>query len=320
MMPDYRTNGNAEQQQTRSEAVWVTPEMARHLRDTCHFERQRTLRHENISRLAYEMRQGWFIPGTQIYLAVLPDGGKLILNGNHTLEAVAKAERPILLTMTYCAVGDIEEAARIYANFDNQRTRGWDVRLKAVGADEVVKMAVKVSPAIGIIAAGFSSNPVRSTGGVSTRGRVAAMLEYADAAALVHGAIAGGARHVCRMLMRAPVLAVALYTARHQPTAAEAFWSACAKEDQPVGHPSRSLIRALSNISGVGSALWQTQIRATALCWNAFFEGRSLEVVRPHAMTTLRILGTDWHKGDPILVAPQRRDAAGSVSENRLAG
>jgi hypothetical protein len=77
----------------------VDAEYARHLRQSCNFDRQRALIDLNTRRLAVEMDNGRFIPGTTVYFAVLPDGSMLILNGNHTLEAIiasGKTQRRVL--------------------------------------------------------------------------------------------------------------------------------------------------------------------------------------------------------------------------------
>ena len=65
----------------RSAVVTITPEDARRLRDTAHFDRQRNISPANVARLAAEMAKGQFTPGTQIYLCVLPDGSGRIVVG-----------------------------------------------------------------------------------------------------------------------------------------------------------------------------------------------------------------------------------------------
>src|SRR5579875_3709638 len=113
--------GEADLAALRTEALMVTPAMAKMLRASCHFERQRPINARNVERLAMEMRRGWFITGTPVFMAVLPDGSMRIVNGNHTLEAVQSSGVSIPLAFIYSKVSDIEGAARIYACLDLQK-------------------------------------------------------------------------------------------------------------------------------------------------------------------------------------------------------
>lgn len=279
---------------TRSKVVTVVPQMARQLRMDCHFDRQRKLDQYNIDRLANAMRRGTFIPGTQIYFGVLPDNKHLILNGNHTLEAVVSSESSQELTFTYHPVKTIDAAALIYACFDNQRKRSWADRMIAINAKQFVKHPLKIGPALSFIEDGF----IKLKGMADTAERASLIEQHALDANIVESCLFGAPIYNRRLLQRTPVLAVALYTAKYQPDSAISFWTSAAHEDQPLKHPTRTLIKYLHNIKCVDST-YREILFATSLAWNAAYEGRQLEVCRPNNCKELRILGTPWHKGDP---------------------
>jgi hypothetical protein len=90
----------------QAELVLVTPDEARLLRDTCNFARQRAIRIDNVNRLLSEAQRGVFVPGTPVFICVLPDGSMRIVNGNHTLEMVASLGHPVPLTLIYAKVKD----------------------------------------------------------------------------------------------------------------------------------------------------------------------------------------------------------------------
>ena len=96
----------------------VGPDHANQMRSTMYFERQRDMNEANIARLVHEMEMGRFIPGTQVYIAVLPGGKMLLLNGNHTLQAIIRCRLPQLLDLAYKQVPNMDAAGRIYAVFD----------------------------------------------------------------------------------------------------------------------------------------------------------------------------------------------------------
>lgn len=276
----------------------VSPAMAKHMRATMHFERQRPINERNVARLAEEMRRGWFLAGTPIFICTLPSGREYIVNGNHTLEAVAASGVTIPLVMIRKRVRDVEGAARVYSTFDLQRMRTWRDTLQAVGFADTLPMPDHVIAAIGQIMQDFKHDP-HNLSAMSRQARMAAVPEYTQAAHVIQAAIDGGHRQNIRITQRAAVLAVALYTAKYQPSVAAEFWGGLAKDDGlKANDPRKVLLRYMGN-NRAHSTARPEQSRATALAWNAFFEGRVIEYVKPNAAGDMRILGTPMHKGAP---------------------
>lgn len=277
-----------------AETVVVAPDLAKKLRATCHFERQRPISQDHVARLASEMKLGWFLAGTPIWFCVLPDGKEIIVNGNHTLEAVAASGVSLPLTFIKQRVVDIEEAAQSYACFDIQRSRTWMQAAQAVGIDAEMPMTKW-----GLAATGYIVNDFKDANGTdaattqSRRLRFDAIKEYRGALTLLHGLLAGIPSANQQIMRRAGTLAVAMAAARYQPAAAEEFWGGLVKDDGlKIGDPRRTLLRYLTNNKVAGAR--RDILLASALAWNAHFERRQLEAVKPGQMRIFRILGTPW--------------------------
>lgn len=280
-----------------SDVEIITPATARQWRDTKAFERQRTINERNVARLAIEMVAGRFIIGTQIYICVLPNGNELIINGNHTLEAVVESDTPQHLTVTRKHVANIDEAGRIYAVFDIHKARTWLDSLKAVGKSDNIKMSSKALAALGVIEANFAhTHPAYAP---SRIGRIERLVEYEDAIDLFQIAINGGVADAVRFAMRAAMMAIALEALRSQPSAASEFWFRFAHDDGLAkGMPERALLTwCRNNKNATGFQGRRESARAAALAWNASFKGRSLEVCKPNQMSAFFLLGTPYEQG-----------------------
>ena len=284
----------------RSEVVLVPPEMAAMLRATCHFDRQRAIDPRNVERLAFEIKQGWFIRGTPISMCVLPDGTMRLINGNHTLEAIKKAGIPVPLTFLYQEVPDLAAVARDYSNLDLQKGRSWKTALHAVNGGHN-EFDGRATAALGAILSEFGKN-AHNQADSRSRGVRVQMLnhEYRAAINLLAATTKGCPSQNVSKLMRSAVLGVALITARAQPAKAVEFWGGMVRDDGiAAGDPRKALLRYLFNNPVAGSGARPAHARIAANAWNAFYEGRDLEFVRQHAASPLRIAGTPWHKGNP---------------------
>lgn len=284
---------------TYSTVELVTPAQARHMRDTMHFERQRDISSVNVERLAQEMRKGRFTPGTQIYVCVLPDGAQVVVNGNHTLEAVHASGEAQVLTVTKRAVADINEAGRIYAVFDTHTRRSWRASLRAVGSFDDIPDAGAVLSAIGVIVSGFGEPGVTDKPRKTDRlTRLAVLEDYREAVVLRAEALDRGAKNAKNMIRRAGILAVSLETFRYQPSAAAEFWSRIANDEGLVsGDPERALLAWCRAQKGGGEAFIRSHVLAAATAWNLHFKRESRKVLRIQQEGGFRLLGTPHANG-----------------------
>lgn len=278
----------------------ISPAMARHMRKTMLFERQRPINQKNVERLAEAMRRGWFIAGTPVFICVLPDGREYIVNGNHTLEGVAESGVTIPLIMIRKRVPDMDAAARVYSNFDIQKMRSWTDTLRAVGYSETLPNAGLVGAALPLIMGDFVDTPEARHRASSRDLRLQMLPEYKRAAAIMAECMHDAPTASVRYLKRAPVFAVALYTAKHQPSFAAEFWRGMAMDDGLAGNdPRKALLRFCAKNSSSGTQKRMENLKAAVAAWNAGFEGRITEYFKPSAMSQIRILGTPFHKGKP---------------------
>lgn len=278
------------------EVVLVNPEQARRWRTECHFERQRNLSQNNIDRLVHEMKAGRFTPGTQVYLAELPDGSERLLNGNHTMEAIAASGTSQLLTVTRKKVANINEAGGIYAVFDVQKVRTMRDSARAFGGVEDIALSGVVMAAMAVIGDGFAS---RSPLGPARLERLEMMADYKDAAELLaEHIIPGAAKHMQRMIKRAAIAAVALETLRFQPSNAVDFWRTFVMETElEEGSPQRALRNWGMNNAATGGTARILDAKAAASAWNAFWRDQKLSRLQPRLLAAFTLLGTPHANG-----------------------
>ncbi len=287
-----------------SEVLLVTPPIARHLRDTCLFDRQRDISPRNVERLAIEMQRGRFIPGTQIYFAALPNGTSMLLNGNHTLEAVALSGCSVPLTFTYNPVEDFDEAALLYSRFDIHRARTWPDAYRAKGLENHFGNA-KFQRAFGAGMTLILTQFVRDINKVemtqSRDARLRALDSYREIAPLLIGCLKGVDKATQRLIMRGAVWGVAMETFRFQPSMAQEFWHSLARySGLDEFDPRQMLMRFLRNNSANDKSGGGPQSKAAAMAWNHWFKKQEMRQLQPHKMPDIFILGTAWKVGyDP---------------------
>jgi hypothetical protein len=280
----------------------VTPALARKLRVECAFERQRPLRSKNTARLLYELQDGRFVRGTPIQCGFYPDGRVVLLNGNHTLEALGALVEPALMPLTFVLhhVRDDDDAGHIYAVLDTQNRRSWGDSLRAEGM-ESTQLIGRALAAINCIERGFEHRIPRTV--IDSRRERIDLLrtEYPKAIEAFRAAVAGGTTEAVRIITIAPVMAVALYTCKHQETHAYEFWSSMAKDELlKKGDPERAFLTwARNNRRSLSSGRDQRAetAKAAALAWNASFRQENLDMTKPRQLQGLFILGTPLHKG-----------------------
>ena len=278
----------------RSEDRWIDAATAREWRDKKLFERQRPLSPENVMRLAGLMRKKRFTQGTQIYLCVYPNGAETVVNGNHTLEAIASCGVAQLLTITRQLVDNINEAGRVHATFDLQRRRNLGDSYRAHGVSPGIKATTKFGSAIATIARGFLQSGRWSR--IEHSDIVDLSAEYMGVAEMFAAMTDHAPTDCKRILYRAPIMAIVLETLRYQPSLAEEFWGAIARDSGLVEKtPEHTFLRYFRNNPGVTSR--ETWARVAATAWNARFRADSISLIRPDMLKYFVILGTPHDKG-----------------------
>jgi hypothetical protein len=273
----------------------ITPFEARRLRTTAHFDRQRNINDANVQRLAAEMVAGRFMAGTQIHICVLPGGRELLINGNHTLEAIAVCGIPQVLTITRTRVVDENEAGCLYAVHDIQQVRTWAASLRATGLGEGIPFPEKVMAAIGVIDDRFAHTQSLA----SRLGRIGRIEEYREPAKMLFACMNDAPGAASKYIRRAAIMAIALVTFKFQPSLASEFWANVSHDEGLItGQPEKALLGWLRNCRNTtGHVSRREHCRAAALAWNATFKGRELQMVKPNQLGAFFLLGTPWAAG-----------------------
>ena len=264
------------------EMVMVTPQMARHLRDTCHYERQRDLSDDHVKFMVEECRLGRFLRGTQVHFCVL-DGRPNIVNGNHTLEMIAAGKESVPLVFLYERVASEDEMGRIYARHDSHRPRDWTARLRATGQADALDLNGRwLNSACS--AAMFLANdlcaPTQGTERYNARRsadmRVDTLTEWGDEirqySRLCHRIAPG----VSRIMRRAILIACGAYVIRYQPSTAADFIAGMAADDGLSQKDPRKRLLEWCRANKAQTAATGAHERRFRSAWNAFFENRTL--------------------------------------------
>lgn len=285
--------------------VFVTPEQAERWISTSNFEHQRRIAPWQVKRLAIEMERGRFIAGTQIHFGVL-NGTLKLLNGQHTLSAIARYGKPVALTVLYTPCTMAEELGELYARHDQHRKRTPHDSFVAMGLSEELNLPdmhiVTLGGAVRWINSAFRRVSVLTDVESATSPELSAtaMREYGDAARRYFDAVSIAAAAMQTKFKRVPVVAVGVATFHHAPERAYEFWRNTAMDDQlRRDDPRKALHNFLIGYSSkAGDQL--SYIRHVASCWNAFMDGRALQFVRPTdaGKIGVTIRGTPFRSGE----------------------
>lgn len=275
----------------------VTPDLAREWLEQMRFPNQRPVRERHVQFLAREIENARFRLSSIDIRSF--DGQDYLVNGQHRLHAVIRADATVPMVVVRRSASGLEEVARDYAAFDRGMVRSHVDGLMGYGlADETgmtTKQLSKVSAASPLILGCFQPGQVMGRAGISTQERAEFVRAWAPFALLACATIGESNIARVRKLYTAPIFAAALVTFRYAPDRAEAFWGRVAENDGlRNGDPEQSLIDFV--VTRPAYSGQQTYLsRAVAACWNAAYQGRTLRQVKvmdPSA--PLRLLGTPF--------------------------
>lgn len=256
---------------------------------------------EHIAVLASIMATpGAWMDETQLRLGVL-DGRLWIMDGNHRIRGQAQSGQDIRWNIKIDLYASESEFRAAFHKFNtNSRTRSQAQILGATGfaTDFGIsrQMATSMFDAMTFIIAEFrtgrSHADVLRSRVVDTRLDMAA--KFGKEAVLFDECLKKSDNRVKKKLLIAGVTAVALVTLRHRPDEAFEFWNGVAKNDGlKKGDPRHTLtMDLLTRAMNKGAA--HQSMAAPAAAWNAFYEGRSLSLIKVLDVDAVRIAGTPY--------------------------
>lgn len=281
----------------------VTPELALRIIQAGKFDRQRPVRGKHVDALAAQMRNHEWTAGTQIHFGRTPDGELHLVNGQHRMHAVVKADTPIRFQILVTNVESQPALIRLYRRHDRLAApRTITDALSAEGIPDRYEilhdMAKGCFHAALFIESGFRgvhhhADPYVSR---SDEARLRLCEPWWPWVQQFQDAIQNAPTNkppIKRLLMRSGAMAVALLTLRDQEPKADAFWRGTANDDGlRMDDPRKSYLRFLiseKTRSPLESA------KAASLAWNAFYRSESLQLIRVYN-TPIELAGVKMPK------------------------
>lgn len=271
----------------KSEFILVTPAMAEDWLATAVYERQRKRSEWTVKRLLIEIEKGRFVVGSQIHFGLL-DGKRKLVNGQHTLAAIAQSGAPMRLTVLTTPVDNEEELGQLYARHDRHRSRTPSDAFAGMNLSGRLDLSTAevnaFGPALRMVLADFR-NLHNNTNNVEVAYSLDYladhMIEWSEIAGTYFEQVREAGTGLKGAFRRAAVVAVGLVTLKHQPDVAKEFWAGAAANDGLLKlDPRQALVTfLLREGSRTGSATHYA--RHVAATWNRWFEKGEMQVLRP---------------------------------------
>ena len=285
-----------------AEVVLVNKTIANHILGAASFPLQRPLSEVNIERLVNEYKRGWYVHGTPLFFAVLPNGDNFLLNGHHSLTGLARADKVMQFTFIYHPVKNLQEAGHLYSRFDIHKRRNWLDAFRAAGFEEKVSFDKnwlnRTGSAVRSIMARFSGHWRGPDLMQSVELQLIVLEQYLPYAEKYHEAMAYKSGRKSLPWLRGAVMGVGLELFRFQPKRAYDFFYGSSADDGLTKHDPRKLLNEyLFLATNYKVADRSEAARAVANAWNGFFKNEEMNyITRP--MEGLRLLGTKWDGKD----------------------
>ncbi len=255
---------------------------------------------ERVGTKAAALRLNLFRQKTQIAFGRL--GSKLyLLDGYGRLAAVKQTGIAAEFDVAIFTAADEQGLSRLWASFDEaamQKPRGSAQTAAALGIAEEFGinhlLAKAVLSAMPTIEEGMKFR-VGSTAGRKPELRLLGVQANMARAWEVEARAYASACFPPRAQMRNPIVsnsavAVGLVTFKHQPEKAHRFWAAVAKDTGRVDSPEATLAMAMAR--GRLKSKHSNGLLLIGAAWNAFYEERSLTLLKTAANGQLTLKGT----------------------------
>lgn len=273
----------------------------------CPFDGQRGVSKDHVAVLADMMKNDKWEDKDKLDFAVL-HGSPILINGYHRMHAQVASGKSVKWTVVMHPCASMDDVRGLYYRFDtNTRMRSAPQILAATNFAENVdltkQMAEAVFRSVPLIANDFSAS--KKSRDLLTAKVIDRRLEYARmyvrAAEQYQTALEGAQWGFKSKFHSAGVCAVALVTFRYQPVTAMEFWHGVASNDGlRKGDPRQTLFNyfAANSVAKSSGRSGGNVVNAFApsIAWNAFFEGRPLQIIKHYEGREITIQGTPWEK------------------------
>lgn len=262
----------------------IDPRMAQEWLESVNYEKQRPLSRRHVDFYAKEMQRGAWKPTNTIAVAHV-NGHMALVNGQHTLAAIAASGVPQKQPVTRYQCDTEKDVAELYAHFDKGKGRNYVDTLRAYDFPKQVELSTyavqKLTAAVMVIVSEFSTGRGAAPL-MSDVDRMDVVVEWVGIYNRLDAVLSGCNSTVRKKIVARACLPVALVTMKHAPSVACDFWRGAAHLDgltknDPRGTLHRFLISSRHQ-SGTQAEGWQTDDswRGVAHAWNKYYRGASL--------------------------------------------
>lgn len=287
--------------------VQMAAGIAKRILEEINFPDQRPIDKSRIYGHRYSIIRGDWLEGHAITIAQLPDGRMWTVDGQHRLTAISEHDSPVPVTVRIVQVESEKEARHFYTGFDQRKSVRTNVQiLDAVGIAEETKLSRPMAAAV------FDATPLLLnrleplSGSFGTQknpeiflqhNRLQAVADWAQEARNYEQIIKSAKKGLLAKMRGAGIVAVALYTLRHQPVRAKEFWTGIAENDGLRKNDPRSTLINDILTRSIGTGNIRQKVQQPILAWNAYCEGRDLKIIKCIEGSALMLWGTPLAKG-----------------------
>lgn len=280
--------------------VTIAPGIAQRVLEEANFEGQRKVSQSRVNERIHDIQSGNWNPRiTAINFAATPDGRLHLVNGQHRLQAIARAGKATDNLVVIADVEDMASVRRLYALFDTPESKRSDMdMLDGIGAAKTLGLSRKTTSAL-FKALVMLRNEMEPVAGAdiynlakSRNARLEDMADWAPEAKVYESIIHAADGYLQKKLLAQSTMAFSLYVLRHQKKTAIEFLRGIAENDGlRKGDPRARLIADFQN-RALGNGSYRQGIQRMAVAWNAFVTGRDLTVIKCHEGAAIVIKGT----------------------------
>lgn len=285
----------------------VTPDMARLWLTSRAYKGQRNLKANHVKFLAEEMERGNFRSTAEIVFAVEDGTRHFLINGQHTLNAIAQCGIPQTVIVTCHPSSGANETAALYGAIDTNVSRTVSDYWSALGLKDEVGLNPTQFNALGNACKFiFNKFTSRNPGRMHHDDYRSIIEQYAQYAHQFFELGTGAPGEIYNPAKRASTLSVALVTLRFSAQTigldkVSSFWQGVLMDDGlPKGDPRKTANRHLltTGMRKDGKkphqASPQWSARYIANCFNAYIEKRTLTMTSPDPSNPIKILGSPF--------------------------
>lgn len=205
----------------KHKAIILEPEMAERYLNLNTYSAQRKLKKRNLDDLQRDIEDGLW-RSAEISFAILPNGSKILMNGQHTLKACASTGTSLFVFMVWYEVDGPAGLSALYRTFDLGRgARSIGDAVKAELAATKLKWPLRQATLISTAAASIESNSFRhNLGKARQAGLISKYMKEGEWFISIVGQRVKNGKH----FMRGPVVFAMVKTWQLDNKTADRFW------------------------------------------------------------------------------------------------